>query len=120
MYYFLTKNLIDDFFQNSFESNDYPKFRFKNKGEFFEIVGILPGFGKEDLSIDIQGDTLTISGSIEEHEGLNICDKFKKVFNLDSYRMDLNKIESNYKNGILKVLIYKKEENRLSNKITIS
>lgn len=121
MNYFLTKNFLDELFFNSYESSDSVKFYLKEKTSFYEIIGVIPGFEKEDLNIEIEGNILTIFGEIkEDNDILGLPSKFKKVFNLKDNKINLDKIESTYKNGILKINIFKKDEKVSVSKITIS
>lgn len=121
MNYLLTKNFLNEFFLDYTDRDELVKFYLKEKMEFFEITAIIPGFEKEELNIEINGDILTVSGEKkEEIDYLNLCSKFKKIFNLNDNRLNLDKIESNYKNGILKIVIFKKYEKSITNKITIS
>lgn len=121
MYYFLTKSILDDFFEDSFKNEDYPKFKIKNNGDNLEIYVITPGFEKEDLNIEVNGEFLHISGKTKEKiTNLDLVDKFEKKISLPKYDLDLDKTKSSYKNGILKIIFPKKEKKTFSNKITIS
>lgn len=76
----------------------------------------LPGLGKEDLHMQVEADTLTISGELK----LNIPEKmeashvevrvprFKRMFTL-SKELDSEKITAEYKQGVLKLRIPKLE-----------
>ena len=77
----------------------------------------LPGFKKDDLHIEISGNTLTISGLRSREEDLNKAKlhrkerhygEFKRTFSLpDNIRSE--NMEANYENGVLSLLVPKKE-----------
>ncbi len=75
----------------------------------------LPGVKKEDISIDVNDDTLTISGERkvkEEHKEDNfykvesVYGKFERSFSLPE-DVDTDKIEATSKNGVLEIKIPK-------------
>jgi HSP20 family protein len=75
----------------------------------------LPGVKKEDINIDVNEDTLTISGERkvkEEHKEDNfykvesVYGKFERSFSLPE-DVDTNKIEATSKNGVLEIKIPK-------------
>lgn len=78
----------------------------------------LAGFNKEDIKIDINDDVLSISADIkeekEEKEETYCMRQFKKSSFKKSYQIpkdaDMNKIEAEFKDGILKLDIKKFEE----------
>lgn len=84
----------------------------------FRLEVAAPGLDKEDFKIDLHNDILTISAE-KKVENENKDEKFlrrefsycsfKRSFTLPEY-VDIEKIEAQHKNGILKVIIPKKEE----------
>ena len=79
----------------------------------------LPGFSKKDVNITIDQDTLTIEGkqdASDEQEGttsyrlreFNYAG-FKKSFALPE-DIDTEQVKANFKSGILKLELFKKEE----------
>jgi HSP20 family molecular chaperone IbpA len=111
--YFLTKDLMDTFFMNDFE--EFPKFKIIDKKNFLEVKGIIPGFDKENLEIGVIADTLIVKGNGGENSS-----KFEKKFHLDTEKLDSEKIECNLKNGILTIIVNKKEDKKVYNKILIA
>jgi HSP20 family protein len=78
----------------------------------------LPGVNKDDVSIDIKDNVLTIKGvrnyeqKVEEenyYRRERCYGKFHRAFTLPD-AVDPNKIEASYKNGVLKIKIPKAEE----------
>ena len=75
----------------------------------------LPGVKKEDINIDVDENTLTISGERkvkEEHKEDNfykvesVYGKFERSFSLPE-DVDTDKIEAEFKNGVLEIKIPK-------------
>lgn len=120
MYYYLTKNFLDDLIYNSYESQENVKFYLTEKADFYEIIGVIPGFEKEELNIEIEGNILTVSGENKQNNNFDLCSKFKKIFNLRDNKINFDRIDSSYRNGVLKINIFKKEEKNKVSKITIS
>ena len=90
----------------------------------------VPGMDKKDLKIDINEDVLTISAE-SKHETEENRDGYKrKEFSYSSFcrsfyipeNVNRDKIEANYKDGILTVGLPKQEEERskISRQISIS
>lgn len=87
----------------------------------------LPGVKKEDIKIDLQGDTLTISGETkfsqeftkdnaryqERREGV-----FSRTLTLPD-NVDRDKIQAKYENGILELQMPKSTDSTTSRRITI-
>jgi len=75
------------------------------------ITTELPGVSKDDLEINVTGDTLTLSGvrkSDELPEGARYhrqeraYGEFNRSVQLP-YTVDVNKVKANFKNGVLKI-----------------
>ena len=77
----------------------------------------LPGMRKEDIEISLQDGTLTISGERKEERGTEdgatrterYTGKFRRSITLPT-RVDANKVNAAYKDGILTVTLPKAEE----------
>lgn len=78
----------------------------------------LPGFKKEDIKIDIKNNTLNISGERKSDSKVNEDNyvrverrygRFSRSFTLPNI-VDAEKIKANYKDGVLKLTVPKKEE----------
>ncbi len=78
----------------------------------------VPGFEKNNFSINVEGDQLTVSGELgekEESEDKNYTRKefsytnFKRPFTLPQ-TVEKDSIKAKYENGILTVILPKKEE----------
>jgi HSP20 family protein len=123
------KNLIESFFESDFPlmGNQLSKFigstipsaNIKETNENFQIELAVPGLKKEDIKIDLDQDVLTISSEqkeekTEEKEKDNYT---RREFNYSSFSRsfylpeiaDTDKISAEYKDGVLNILIPKKE-----------
>lgn len=72
----------------------------------------LPGVAKESLSVEVQGEIITIS---VEHEFTG----FTKTFRVDSAAFDLDTLKVRYENGLLTLTLSRREESTLEDKRTI-
>ena len=90
----------------------------------------IPGIDKKDLKIDMNEDVLTISSEIKNESEESKDGYRRKEFSYSAFsrsfyvpeNVNREKIEANYKDGILSVSLPKQEEekNKLSKKIEIS
>ena len=86
-------------------------------GDAFVLDAELPGFKKEDISIDVENDCLTISAERklnDEEKGKNFIKRerfygsFSRSFDVSGINVD--GIEAAYENGVLKLTMPKKVE----------
>ena len=91
----------------------------RDNGESYLLEAELPGFKKEEISVNIEGDTLTIraerSESTEEKDGKGNFVKrersygsFSRSFDMTGIRVE--DISAAYEDGILKLTLPKKQE----------
>lgn len=126
-------SLIDEMFNNDYaggtrENFTQPAVNISESEDHFNLEMIVPGFTKEEVSIEIDKDILTISANVEtvEQESTEqftrkefIKKSFKRSFNLpETINQDL--IKGSYNNGILYIELPKKEEALPKAKRTIS
>ena len=122
--------LFDDFFNrdafnwgNSNFSNTnttVPAVNIKETSENYEVEVAAPGMTKKDFKVELDGNVLTISSekSTQQEEGEDnrysrkefSYQSFQRTFNLQKEVMDIEKIQAKYENGLLRLLIPKKEE----------
>jgi len=89
---------------------------YQNNDNIVAVVE-LPGMRKEDIEISLQDGTLTISGERKEERGTEdgatrterYTGKFRRSITLPT-RVDANKVNATYKDGILTVTLPKAEE----------
>ncbi|MBK9731132.1 MAG: Hsp20/alpha crystallin family protein [Chitinophagaceae bacterium] len=122
--------LFDDFFnrdlfnwgnQNFSDTNTtVPAVNIKETAEHYEVEVAAPGMSKKDFKVELDGNSLTISSERSsekvEHEDERYSRKefsyqsFQRTFSLQKEVMDTDKIQAKYENGLLHLLIPKKEE----------
>jgi HSP20 family protein len=121
--------LFDRFFENdlfdwsnrnySTTNTTLPAVNIKEKADEFEVTMAAPGFAREDFKIELKHDLLTIASEKEVESETEEGQHFtKREFSYQSFNRsftlphiaDGEKIGARYENGILKVIIPKKEE----------
>jgi len=102
-----------------------PTYDVVEKDDSYVLDMVLAGFNKEDVSVEIEDDTLTIKGERKVQEELNYSRKgsfsgeFVKTFVLpDDVLAD--KIDASFTNGMLTIQIPKEVEKKLSKSIEIN
>jgi len=129
---FYMPNLFDDDFfptlTNRTSSMPAVNIREDEMNYFLELA--IPGIDKKDLKIDINEDVLTISSETKNEVEENKDGYKRKDFSYSSFcrsfyipeNVNRDKIEANYKDGILSVGLPKQEEekNKVSRQVTIS
>jgi HSP20 family protein len=129
---FYMPNFFDDDFLSSLSNRttSMPSVNIREDEKFYTLELAVPGMDKKDLKIDINEDVLTIS-SESKNESEESKDGYKrKEFSYSSFcrsfyipeNVTRDKIEANYKDGILTVGLPKQEEekNKISRQIEIS
>ena len=129
--FMLNDSAFDDFMFPTIKESDFGKMKcdiYEKEGVFYLEMDI-PGFKKSDVDIQIDdNDYLTIvaekSSSNEEKDDRNYIrkertyGKYQRSFYVGN--IDKNAIEASFENGILKVIMPKKEaEKSLTQKIEI-
>jgi HSP20 family protein len=111
----------DLFGWNAYVGSTVPAANIVESNDNFEIQLAAPGYNKEDFKIQLQQNLLKISSDKDEKEqkeNLKYTKRefdfgnWERVFTLPSTVMHEN-IEAHYENGILNLLIPKKEEARI-------
>lgn len=125
-------SLFDELFDNdgrnwginnfSATNTTLPAVNIKETGENFEAEMAAPGMDKEDFRIQLDGNQLTISSEKqtgnEEKDGERYTRRefsyqsFQRLFQLPKEVVDADKIQARYENGVLHLVIPKKEEAR--------
>lgn len=122
--------LFDDFFNRDLFQwkNDHfsdtntsiPAVNIKETPEHYEVEMAAPGMEKSDFKVELNGNELIISSEKSQSKTDNEEEKyFRKEFSYQSFQrtfalhkdvVDIDKIEAKYENGLLHLLIPKKEE----------
>ena len=127
-------SFVDEFFQGfpagagRDESFGFPPVNIHETADAYHLELSAPGRSKEDFKLAVDGGQLTVSYEKKEEtktEDYKTIRKefsfrgFKRSFNLDD-KIDSNGIQAKYENGVLKLLLPKKEQVKESTKqITI-
>jgi HSP20 family protein len=124
-------SLFDRFFENdlfdwsnrnySNTSTTLPSVNIKESNEGFEVEVAAPGLSKNDFKVELHHDLLTISSEKEiENETIEGQQFSLREFSYQSFSRsftlpntaDSEKIGAKYEDGILRIIIPKKEEAR--------
>lgn len=124
---FFDSLLDSDFFDNRMQ-RDLPSTNIKELDDRFEVELAVPGFDKDDVNIELNDGLLTISSEkSEEKEDKDarysrrefFYQSFKRSFRMPDNVNEEN-IKAQVKNGILKVEIPKRNEEKKAKTIQIS
>ncbi len=111
-----------DFENDFFGTRALAKFKtdLRDEGDKYVMEAELPGFDKDEINLDITGDTLRLTAQHKEEKADE--DKKKYVYRERSYSsyqrsfdisaIDADKIDAQYKNGILYLELPKKESRK--------
>ena len=112
----LSRNLFNGF-GSDFYSN-FGRTDIVDNGDAYELTADLPGFKKEDISIDLNGDCLTISAEHKEESNDEKEKNYirrerrygsvKRSFDISGIRAD--EIAEQYTDGVLHLTLPKKTE----------
>ncbi|MBS1598322.1 MAG: Hsp20/alpha crystallin family protein [Bacteroidetes bacterium] len=126
----LFPTFFDDFFNrdlfnwgnvNFSETNTtIPAVNIKETGDAYEVEVAAPGMSKKDFRVELNGNTLSISSdkSSANESGIEhnyfrrefSYQSFQRTFELHKDVVDVDNIQAKYENGLLQLLIPKKEE----------
>jgi len=119
-------NEIPTFFKDDFSSNtkDFIPVNVKETKDAYQLEIVAPGFEKNDFKIDLEKNILTISADkkneVKDENENQIRSEysyrsFKRFFTLDE-KIDAEKIEAKYVNGVLTLNLPRKAEVKASAK----
>ncbi len=110
-------------------SGDIPAVNIKEEKDKFTLEMAAPGMKKDDFQINLDNYQLTISSEKKEEKKEKddnytrrefVYSSFSRSFTLPK-SIDIEKIKADYKNGILSIILPKKEEEtKLTKQIKIS
>jgi HSP20 family protein len=114
--------IINDLMENDFptfrpNTSNLPAVNISETELSYHIELSIPGFTKTDISIAIDGDTLTISGEKADETEKNQKKYSRKEFSFQNFKrsftmpdhIDNEKVAAKFEDGILSVEIPKKE-----------
>ena len=100
-------------------SGAYPPVSVFNDGEDFVVVAELPGVRKQDLDVQVRGDTLRIKGKktvayedkASVHRREREAGEFDRTLTLPA-QLDATKVAADYRDGVLTVRLPRAESER--------
>ena len=121
---FLTRNWMDTAATQRLTSSTLPAVNIQETGDSFVIQVAAPGMKREHFNVQFENYVLTISAETKEEE----TDKtennpfarrefyygsFERSFALPENKIDAERIEARYADGILHITVPKKEEAKI-------
>ena len=123
-------SLFDDFFSrdawnsgmdiDTWGGATVPAVNIRETNDHYEVEMAAPGMKKEDFSVELDGNMLTITSQKESQQEDKEGDKFSRRefshqsftrrFQLPKEVVDDERIEAKYTDGVLKLVIPRKEE----------
>ncbi len=121
---FLTREFSDwDLQNNSATDTTIPAVNVIETNDSFTVEMAAPGMKKEDFQIELENEVLKIASRKETERKLKEGERytrrefsyqsFLRTFRLPKSVVDDSKINARYENGILRILIPKREEAKL-------
>lgn len=123
---FIPRPLLDDFFSRDLfdwagwsTETTIPSVNIVESDEDFRVEMAAPGMKKSDFQVRLDNDNLVIECERQEEEEVNENDRFtRKEFSYNAFNrsfhlpntVESDKINAEYKDGLLKLIIPKKEE----------
>ncbi len=116
---FLNRDIFNWGLSNFSETNTtIPAVNIKETADNYEVEVAAPGMSKKEFKVQLEGNVLTISSEKTNEENKNDVrytsrefsyQSFSRTFNLQRDVVDAEKIQAKYEDGVLHLLIPKKE-----------
>lgn len=118
--------MLESFFNTDFNpvfnTSDTPAVNVVETKDNYKLEVAVPGMSKENMKINVDGNMLTVSGKNETKNSEEKENYTRKEFSFSSFfrtftlpdTVDADKISADYVNGILNVVIPKKDEAKVS------
>jgi HSP20 family protein len=108
----------DNFFPKTWEKNWVPAVNVIENDDSYEIEVNAPGFDKKDFHVSVENGLLTISAENKKEDEEKDKNYTRKEFSYQSFSRSFylpeqaneDAIDAEYKDGILKITVAKKEE----------
>ena len=130
-------NLLDEFFGNDSVSNFFngyssntsiPSVNVVEGKDEYKIEVAAPGLSKKDFKIDVENNVLVISSEKKKEEETKEEKYVRREFSYSTFKrsfslpddVDSNKIKASHNDGILNILLPKKEEAKAKGPRSIS
>ncbi len=121
-------SMFDQFFNNSItDSGKYYPANIYDSGNSFVIELQAPGFSKENIKINLEQQTMTISAEMKNENEMEDEKFLRREFVRESMTksfvlpmsVDTEKINADYQNGILKITLPRREDAVIKRQIEI-
>lgn len=126
-------SFFDDFFTKEFfkspsinrREETLPMVNISESDKEYQLEVAAPGMSKDDFTVDLDGNLLVINAQRSKHvedKGDNYMRKefnyqeFQRSFRLPEDAIDESRVSANYKDGILRITIPKKENSKNSSR----
>ena len=120
-------SMLDDFrcLDNSMFYNRMSDYKIEEDEKNYIIEMDMPGVKKEDLEVGIKENILSIYAERKKEDKTEnkesvVVSKYEQSFNISAKGIDVDDIQANLDNGVLKITLPKKEEVKFEKKIEIA
>ncbi len=115
---FFGKDMLSNFFDEYQTGISIPSVNIIEGKEEFRIEVAAPGLDKDDFSIDVKDSVLYIESEKEQKDETKDEKIMRREFSYSAFKrsfslpdtVDTDRISANHKNGVLNIVIPKKEE----------
>ena len=120
-------SMLDDFrcFDGGMLYNRMSDYKIEEDDKNYFIEMDMPGVKKEDLEIGVKENILSIYAERKKEDKTEnkesvVVSKYEQSFNISAKGIDVDNIQANLDNGVLKITLPKKEEVKFEKKIEIA
>ncbi len=120
-------SMLDDFrcLDNRMFYNRMSDYKIEEDEKNYIIEMDMPGVKKEDLEVGIKENILSIYAERKKEDKTEnkesvVVSKYEQSFNISAKGIDVDNIQANLDNGVLKITLPKKEEVKFEKKIEIA
>lgn len=120
-------SMLDDFrcLDNSMFYNRMSDYKIEEDEKNYIIEMDMPGVKKEDLEVGIKENILSIYAERKKEDKTEnkesvVVSKYEQSFNISAKGIDVDNIQANLDNGVLKITLPKKGEVKFEKKIEIA
>ncbi|GAB4235671.1 MAG: Hsp20/alpha crystallin family protein [Ekhidna sp.] len=115
---FLTRDLFDWSNWTDSSNSTVPRVNIVESNDDFRVEMAAPGMKKDDFHVELDNDMLTIYSEVQNEQTNEDKNYTRREFSYQSFRrsfhlpntVEADKIEATYKDGLLSLVIPKKEE----------
>lgn len=120
-------SMLDDFrcLDSSMFYNRISDYKIEEDDKNYIIEMDMPGVKKEDLEVGVKENILSIYAERKKEDKTEnkesvVVSKYEQSFNISAKGIDVDNIQANLDNGVLKITLPKKEEVKFEKKIEIA